>query len=306
VSAIPPVLEGLAQRRARSAHRLGLWAIFAACLSVAAASLISKALLDTVPALPLLFGQLLISSIVIWALAFLTGRLPSRREALKLATPGILQPGLVYMLAFAGLAITPVTVETLLFAFEVVLVVLLAWPLLGERPNMGKLALAAIGALGIVLIADAGSAAAPVPAIGVVLITAGVVAAALDTVVSRAISLEADPLAMTAASHLAGLALVAITLMVAPQQPWAALMDWRILPPLALSGLLLHGLATVAFNFGLARVSAGTAALLFPSVSLMTAIGAYAFLGERLAAPQLLGGGLVILAALGVGFLPSR
>jgi probable blue pigment (indigoidine) exporter len=306
VSAIPPAPNRLTHLPADSAHRLGLSGILLACLSVAASTLVSKALLATLPVLPLVFAQLLVSSIIVWALALSTGRLPSRREAARLALPGILQPGLVYMLAFAGLSVTPVSVEALLFAFEAVLVVLIAWPLLGERPTAGKVALASVGALGVVLIADHDAAGGPTSAVGIALILGGVVAAALDTVVSRAISREADPLAMTAASHIAALILVALTLLVAPTQPWAKLMDWRLLPPLALSGFLLHGFATIVFNFGLARVSAGTAALLFPSISLMTAIGAYAFFGERLAAPQLLGGGLVVIAALGVGFLPSR
>jgi probable blue pigment (indigoidine) exporter len=306
MSAIPPVADGFAHRRTRWAHRLGFWAILLACASVAAANLISKALLETVPALPLVFAQLAISSVVVWALALSTGRLPPRRQALRLASPGILQPGLVFMLAFVGLAITPVTVEALLFAFEAVLVVLIAWPLLGEGLSPGKLALALIGTLGIVLIAGASTPSAPTPMLGILLISGAVLAAALDTVVSRAISIEADPLAMTAASHIAGLILVAVTLAAAPPQPWADLLDWRLLPAVLVSGLLLHGFATIAFNFGLARMSAGTAALLFPSISLMTAIGAYAFLGERLVAPQLLGGGFVVLAAVGVGFLRGR
>ena len=285
-------------RRERAAHRLGLLAILAACLSVSAANLVSKSLLETVPALPLVLAQLAISSLIVWTLALSSGRLPTRRNALKLTLPGILQPGLVYTLAFAGLAITPVTVEALLFAFETVLVMVIAWPALRERPTPAKLALALIGTVGVLLIAGAASPTASAPLIGIALIGGGVIAAALDTVASRAISIEADPLAMTAASHLGGLVVILAALALAPSQDWAALLDWRLAPALALSGFLLHGLATIAFNFGLARVNAGTAALLFPSISMLTAAGAYVFLGERLGPLQLLGGALILLAAL--------
>jgi drug/metabolite transporter (DMT)-like permease len=38
---------------------------------------------------------------------------------------------------------------------------------------------------------------------------------------------------------------------------------------------------------------------------MLTAAGAYVFLDERLGPPQLLGGALILLAALAVGLLPA-
>ena len=278
-------------------RHLGYAGISGACLCVSVATLLTKHLVENVPPQALVFLQLLASALVIWPAAALTGRLPPRRTALRLALPGVLQPGLVYLFAFAGLAITPASVESLLFAFETVIVVLLAWPLLRERPRASTLVSMALGTVGVILI----TGAAPdrtAPVVGVVLILIGVLAAALDTVASRALALDADPLAMVAASHIAGLAIIAVALMAWPVQSWDPVWRAAELPTIAVSGILLHGAATILFNYGLSHVEAGPAAALFPSISVFTGIGAYVFLGERLNAPQLAGGALVIGAAL--------
>ncbi|MBV9739370.1 MAG: EamA family transporter [Hyphomicrobiales bacterium] len=275
---------------------LGYAGIIGACLCVSVATLLTKHLVENVPPQPLVFLQLLASAMVIWPAAALTGRLPPRRTALLLALPGLLQPGLVYLFAFAGLAITTANVEGLLFAFETVLVVLLAWPLLRERPKASTLLSATLGTVGVILI----TGAAPdrtAPVVGVVLILMGVLAAALDTVASRALAINADPLAMAAASHIAGLAIIIVALVTWPVQSWEPVWNAAELGTIALSGILLHGVATILFNYGLSHVEAGPAAALFPSISVFTGIGAYVFLGERLNAPQLTGGALVIGAA---------
>jgi len=275
---------------------LGYAGIIGACLCVSVATLLTKHLVQNVPPQALVFLQLLASATVIWPAAALTGRLPPRRTALRLALPGFLQPGLVYLFAFAGLAITPANVESLLFAFESVLVVLLAWPLLRERPKASTLLSVALGTLGVILI----TGAAPdrtAPVVGVVLILLGVLAAALDTVASRALAINAHPLAMAAASHTAGLVIIAVALMIWPVQSWELVWRAAPLPAIAVSGILLHGVATILFNYGLSHVEAGPAAALFPAVSVFTGIGAYIFLGERLNSPQLAGAALVIGAA---------
>src|SRR5207302_4730412 len=79
------------------------FAILGACVCVSTAVLLTKNSLETVPVLPLVFVQLLASTAVVWPLAIATRRIPRRSAFLYLALPGLLQPGLVYILSFAGL-----------------------------------------------------------------------------------------------------------------------------------------------------------------------------------------------------------
>ncbi|HLJ62625.1 MAG TPA: DMT family transporter [Stellaceae bacterium] len=274
----------------------GVIAILVACLSISIASVATKALLENTPVLPVVFVQLSASTIVIWTAAAMTGRLPKGRRALTLALPGILQPGLVYVFAFLGLAIVPVSLEGLLFAFEAAIVALLAWPFLGERPSVWVGISILMGATGVILLSWPQQASFAAPLLGVVLILAGVVCASLDTVASRALAIHADPLTMTAAGHIAGLAVVGGALLVSGRHPWDFLSNPQAVALIVLSGLLIHAFPTVLFNAALVRTSAGQAAALFPAISLFTAMGGYVVLDERLGLLQL-GGGLMIVGS---------
>ena len=285
----------------------GAVAILAGCACFAAGTLITKALLGSFSALPLVFLQLMASCVAIWSIAAATGRLPSLRQAPRLALPGFLQPGLAYILIYVGLETTPVTIEGLLLALETAFVVLFAWALLGERPGRTTVVATIVATVGVVMISGVGRiGVSPPPLLGVLLILAGVIAASLDTVVSRALAIDADPLVMTAASHAAGLALVAATIPLWPADSLEHVGDLGPLAGIIVSGLLMHGLATVLFNWGLGRVRAGTAATLFPSISLMTATGGMVWFSERLSLGQLVGGGLILAAAGAVAVSLAR
>lgn len=280
--------------------RYGAVAILAGCGCITIGTLITKGLLDSFSALPLVFLQLIASCVAIWSIAAATGRLPSLLEAPRLALPGLLQPGLAYILVYVGLKTTPVTIEGLLLVLETAFVVLLAWPLLGERPSRTTVVATIVGTVGVVMTSGVGriGVSSPPPLLGVLFILAGVIAASLDTVVSRALAIDADPLSMTAASHAAGLALIAATIPAWPANSLERVGDLGLLAGIIVSGLLMHGLATALFNWGLGSVQAGTAATLFPAISLMTATGGTVWFSERLSLWQL-GGGVLILGAAG-------
>ena len=285
----------------------GVVAILIGCACFAAGTLVTKRLLGSFSPLPLVFLQLSASCVAVWGAAVTTGRLPSPSRAPRLALPGLLQPGLAYILVYLGLKTTPVTIEGLLIALETAFVVLLAWPLLGERPRATTVFAALIATLGVVMISGVGrhgTASSP-PLLGVVLILAGVVAASLDTIVSRALAIDADPLAMTAASHAAGLALVAATIPAWPSDSLDHVTDFGLLTGIIVSGLLMHGLATLLFNIGLGSVQANVAASLFPVMSLTTAAGGMVWFSERLSLCQLAGGALILSAAAAVAISQS-
>ena len=280
----------------------GSAAILGACLCVSVASIMTKALLAHAPVLPVVFAQVLASTVVVWAVAAARGRLPRGRTGLRLATPGLLAPGLQYLAAYGGLAMTPVSIEGVLFALEATLVALLAWPLLRERPSRQTRVSIALGTVGVVLISWRDTGDARIPLAGVALILAGVACGALDTLVSRVLAPEADPLTMTAAVHAAGLAVVAATVLgtgaATGAASWTFLRAPGTLAVVVVSGVLLHGVATLGFVAALQHTTAARAAALFPSIAVFNTLGGYVVLGERLWGVQLGGGVLVVAAAL--------
>lgn len=291
----------VSRRRARSGHV----ALLLGCACAAVGTLITKPLAGPLPVLPLVFMQVLASAAATWLLAAATRRTPSPRHIVHLGFPGLLQPGLAYMLAFAGLAITPVSVEGLLWASESLVVVLLAWSLLGEKFRARTLAAVIVGALGVVAVSEAAPPTQVTPLLGVVLILGGVVAAALDTVFSRRLAIEADPTTMTAASQLVGLAAIGASAPLWPLKQLQLLAAPEVLVPVVVSGILIHAIATLLFNVGLSKVSASAASVLFPSVAVFTAAGGIVIEGETLSIVQLAGATLIIGSAI-VGSTPPR
>jgi probable blue pigment (indigoidine) exporter len=286
-------------------RRLALSAIVAASIAVAVGVLVSKHAVETLPALPVVFVQVLASTMFSLIVAAMLGRLP-RGRTWRLGWPGILQPGLAYMLTFAGLALMPVSVGRLLFAFENVLVVLLAWPLLGERPSYLTMASAVLATLGVVLISQGPTPEDGVSLAGVLLTLAGVTAAALDTVATRRLAETADPLTMTVAVQAAAVVTVGLSGPFWPLAELPPLASPGVLGPIVLSGILIHAVATPLFIFGLHYVKAGVAATVFPLISLLTALGGLVFFAEPLSAWQAAGGGLIVGASLATAWCVSR
>jgi drug/metabolite transporter (DMT)-like permease len=252
------------------------------------------------------FSQIAAGTIAVWGCCFLFGVLPKRQELLRLSLPGILQPGLAFLFEFAGLTTTPVTIEGLLFSFEAILVLLLSMPLLRERPRGAEFAVAFLGLVGVGLMSGFDSSHAFHMQTGVLLILAGVICASLDTIASRAVAQHSEPLALTAVSNLSGLVVVALAILLWPHQDWRPLLEPGTFCLTFLSGCLLHGAAVFLFNAGLSNVEAAGAALLFPTISLLTAAGGYVFFGERLSGQQLWGAALIVASSISVGAIGGK
>jgi drug/metabolite transporter (DMT)-like permease len=284
----------------------------AACWGIS--TVITKSILNSVAPLPLLTVQLLCSNLLLWA-AVLWGakhnqiQLPKGREAIGLAWPGLLQPGLSFTAAVAGLALTTASVEALIWSLETVFIVGLAWLLLREQVGLSLLGLSLLGVLGVGLVtatADA-TVAGPQAWVGNLLILLGTFCAALYTVLVRFSLKAAEPLLLTALNQLMGLLCVLTILSLSspwlkPQFNWS-LQTWELA---ALSGLMLHALPFWAFNWVLKRVPASLAAFFLMLIPLFTLSGAFFFLQERLTVTQWLGTGIILAAMAGVARLEGR
>jgi len=226
------------------------------------------------------------------------------RAAASFAT----QPLLWLLLAGAGLtnvgfnwAVTvgDVVRVVLLFYLMPAWTVLLAWPILGERPTPPGLARLLLALAGVVIVLKPEGAAWPVPdSIADWLSLAGGFSFALTNILLRRlrrVAAEARVLAMFAggalmatAAGIGGMALGVVPPPPAPQMAWAGL-------GLALSlGFLA---SNVALQYGAARITAHAGALIMLSEVVFASLSSVALGAAQLTARTLAGGALILAAA---------
>ncbi len=188
----------------------------------------------------------------------------------------------------------------LLFYLMPVWVMLLAWPLLGERPSRASLLRLALALMGLVLVLKTADSPWPVPE-GLTdwLAIMGGFCFALTNILLRKLHHTPEPtriLAMFAggviaatAAALVGLGLGVLRAPPAPTPAW-------VLIAVLLSLAFLAG--NLALQYGAARLSASTTSLIMLTEVLFASASAV-LLGAGELTPQTLGGGaLILLAAL--------
>jgi drug/metabolite transporter (DMT)-like permease len=137
----------------------------------------------------------------------LTGASP--RGAWRSGWVGLLEPGLAYQLALAGLALTSAASASILGSLEPAVVPLLAWALLGQRPRAPLVVVVAGATAGAVLVSLAPSTSERSLA-GDLLVVASVAAAALYVVVASRRVAEVAPLPAALTQQAWALGLVAV------------------------------------------------------------------------------------------------
>jgi drug/metabolite transporter (DMT)-like permease len=187
----------------------------------------------------------------------------------------------------------------LLFYLMPAWTVVLAWPLLGEKPTFGALARLALAMAGVVIVLKTAASPWPVPE-GTAdwLALMGGFSFALTNILLRKLR-RSQPAArilamfgggalLAAGAASAGVALGAIPALPAPHAGWA-------LVGLALSlGFLA---SNVALQYGAARMNAHAAALVMLSEVVFASLSSVALGAAELTARTLLGGALILAAA---------
>lgn len=248
-----------------------------ACALWGGATVLSKALLASIPAVTLLVLQLAPSAAALWiAFSFSRERVGSPRLMLPLILLGLLNPGISYTLSLMGLARISASVSTLLWAAEPLMILGLAAVFLREPVTPRLLAVMLAGMFGVSLVSDAwsgfqGNENDPA---GILLLLGAVLSCAFYTVFSRRLSESLDPLFIVAVQQTAGL-------------------GWAV----ALSGLLYYAAAYWLYVAALRSVPAAVAGSYFNAIPVFGVTFAFIFLGERLSAVQW-AGAAVILAAV--------
>ncbi|MGV9451656.1 EamA family transporter [Streptomyces sp. NPDC003635] len=216
------------------------------------------------------------------------------------AVLGLLNVSVFFVLVYAASQLLPTSVASTVMAVAPLTMMLMAWPLVSERPQVRHLAGAVIGLAGVCLMLLAGAGGARVP--GVLASAAAVLVSSFGHILSKRWSADADVLASTAWQLTAG------TLFLLP---CAAAVEGAP-PELSASALLAFGyvslvataLAFAAWFTGLRHLPAATVGLLgllnpVTGVLLGTVVA-----GEVLSGRQL-GGLALVLAGVVLG-RPTR
>ncbi|PWJ49840.1 probable blue pigment (indigoidine) exporter [Quadrisphaera granulorum] len=222
----------------------------------------------------------------------------------RAAVLGTLVNGAFFSLVYASAQLLPSSVAATVTGLSPLVVLVLAWALLAQRPRLATTASALIGLVGVVLLV--GAAASGLDPLGVLAAVAAVVVFAVGTVLSQrwtrsaAAAGEAVPPALTMTAWqltLSGLLLAPVAAAVEGAPPS---LDGAGLLALAYVSLVATALAFTAWFAGLARLDASAVAV----VGLLNPVAGVALgtllAGEHLSALQWVGL-LLVLGGVALG-----
>ena len=264
----------------------------------------TKILLAYFEPLSLLAIQLIVSNIAIWFFAFKTkSKLPAR-GSLKYSWPGLLQPGMVFILGTFGLNLTTANSGALIWATEIIVVVFLATLLLRENISwyLWMLAICGTGGTLLATMADFNwQATGNSMLFGNILILAGVICAAFYNIYTHRQLTDIEPLYLTALHQLSGLILViSIWLCFPHTSNWPTKLDISLFLFALLGGILQYALPYFLYLNAIKELGAARASILLALLPAFTICGSFFLLNERLNYYQWFGVALAILAVIGI------
>jgi drug/metabolite transporter (DMT)-like permease len=278
---------------------VGPMLMVASAATWAAGLILTKITLAATGAVPsaVLVVQLSTSVGVLLVACLVTGT--SIREGWRNGWVGLLEPGIAYQFALAGLALTSAAHASVLGSLEPVLVPLIAWVLLRHRPQVRTFAAIAGATMGSVLVSfSGGDGSGGGSLVGDGLIVASVAVAALYVVLASRHAASVPPLPAALTQQAWALALVV--------GYGAALSGGAFWPHLTLHGLLLAG-ASGVLNYALPfwlylsalrHLPVARAAMYLTLIPVFGVLGSVLLLREQLTWLDLAGGVLIVGALL--------
>ena len=205
-----------------------------------------------------------------------------------------------------GVTVGDVVRVVLLFYLMPAWSVLLAWPLLGEKPGAGALVRLALAMAGVAIVLDTGGAGWPMPSsLADWLGLFGGASFALTNIMLRKLN-DVDPAARMTAMFGGGALLAALTGTAGvlhgavPAPPMLDTYGWTV--AFCLAGAFL--VSNLGLQYGAARLAAHTTALVMLSEVLFASFSSAA-LGAAEITPRVLAGAALILAAAAWSAWPS-
>ena len=281
-------------------HRFSL-SLTAAAAAWGIAAVISKRAVAEIAPLTLLPIQLAVS-VAVLAMAMTIRRvgLSCSPQLRRIGVMGVLNPGVSYALSLVGLTYITASLSVLLWATEPLLILMLAWWLLGDRITKPLVMSVAVALAGVVLVVFESDSEGHL--VGVALTLAGVVACAFYTVISRKLifsdsASEDSTLAVVAVQQAFAL-VFSIVLVAVLGRGGVALADVSAAAWISavLSGLLYYAVAFWLYLTGLRRVSAGVAGMFINLIPVFGIAAGHLLLDERLSGRQWIGAVLIVAA----------
>ena len=273
-------------------------------------TVLSKLALDRgIAPVPLLAVEMAASSSLL--LLFLLGTTRFRPliswtpDLRRLVALGALNPALGYTLGLLGLVTVSASLAVLVWAIEPVLVLLLAVPFLGERPQRRPVALVLIAVAGAILILLGPGTQGQLG--GIALTLAAVTACSLYTVLTRRLLLDDASLVVVLGQQVFAFVLVLMALGVGSATGWYATSiptDAATLGLAVASGVVYYALAYLCYVVALRQVPAAVAVSVLPLIPVWGLAAAF-LAGDRLTAAQWVGAVVVGLAVLAVARTPA-
>lgn len=258
----------------------------------------SKQVVDDVAPLTLLPVQLAASC------AFLLTVTLVRRESLawtppvrRLASLGVLNPGIAYALGLIGLTTITASMSVLLWALEPVVILVLAALVLREHIPLGLAIWIAVAVTGALLVVYQPGASGEPIGISLTLISIGF--CAVYTVLTRRLLLDDSSLRVVLAQQIValGFAVVLASVVELVGGPGWDLnaVETKVWLAAAASGVLYYGLGFSFYVAGLRQVTASYAGAFLPLIPVFGVTAGYV-LGERLDPTQLVGALVIVVA----------
>jgi drug/metabolite transporter (DMT)-like permease len=232
---------------------------------------------------------------VVATVCLLTGRRVSGdwRPAFAL---GALEPGIAYVLANLGLALTSAAVGSTLFALESVFVSVIAWVILRNRPRQVEVVALTLGVIGTVLVATAGAGGGHSSGWGITFMVLSTLTSAGYVYATRRFAGGQEPIALVTRQGAASLMITAPFILGSWAIEGSRIADAPVTSLLlaGLTGVLGFALPLTLWTVSVPQVRPGFAAV---SLNLMPLFGVLSatLLGQgTLSAGQWLGGGLIL------------
>lgn len=224
----------------------------------------------------------------------------------KIFLLALFQPGLYFFFETYGLKYTTATKTSLIIATIPVVVMVLSIIFLKERVRMINLAGILISLLGISLLVFGGTELTGIEEVilGDLLVFGAVFSAAIYMIFTRHLGKTIRPTQIT------GLQMIFGTVIFFPFFLWdQASMQWHMVTMesiIAVTGLIIFATigAFLCYNFALSKIEATKVSVFINVIPIITAIAAWALLGESLTPTQMTGG-LIVIGAVCLANYPA-
>ncbi len=259
----------------------------------------TKIALQCFPPFTLIFFRFSGASIFFIFLLMRTGFPPLTWNAVKpLLILAIFQPGLYFSFETIGLQYSSATKASLIISTIPIVVLLLSTIFLKERIRIVNILGIIISMFGVALLIYGNQSIDEQQGIllGDLLILGAVFSASIYIIMTRRLSKTFSPIQITGMQVIFGMIMFfPAFFFTLPQMEWSAITQDAIIALIILTVFATIG-AFLCYNYALTKIPAARAAVCINGIPLITALGAWIILGERLSPLQLAGGAIVVSA----------